>query len=367
MARIEEQTDQQRQYHYDAFASHRGTTHAEEVRALVARLREEAFGERKVDVFFDEDDVDRGSVVGELEFGLSNSRHLLACMTPAYFQSSSGWTFAEWHAVLHSDPDGRADRVIPVLIADCEVPMLLKHLKVVDLRPPTTETERARYSDQYARLIRRIKDEPRRRERRGGQIVDEGALALETLVLERALFEAAPDDVAESLRLNLIAATEVPRELWAVPIATALAREGTTLQERFPDTRELQTIARAALQERVERPYVPAFRRYMRRIVTFDGPREGHPLAAIADIEDAERYPLAAWMDDSDQRRIIVELWNKALRSHANRLGLVSTADQSHRFFFPRLPMRTNGASTGAVEGSVESWRRRIATGSLTM
>jgi hypothetical protein len=76
----------------------------------------------------------------------------------------------------------------------------------------------------------------------------------------------------------------------------------------------------------------------MRRIVTFDGPRLEHPLATIADVEDAQRYPLATWMGDPDQRRIIVELWNKALRSHANRIGLRSTADQPHRFFFERLP-----------------------------
>lgn len=329
----------QQKFAYDAFASHRGTTHGDEVRALVARLRAEAFGGRTFDVFFDEDDVDRGSVVGELEYGLSNSRHLLACMTPAYFQSPSGWTFAEWHAFLYADPDGRTDRVIPVLIADCEVPMLLKHLKVVDLREPRTDTERARYSDQYARLVRRIKDEPRRPERRAGQIVEDGELAPETLVLERAMIEATPDAVRESLRLNLIAATEVPRDVWAMPIRTSLAREGAaTLQERLPDGRELQNIARAALEQKADRPYLPGFRRYQRRIVTFDPPRPDHPLATIADVDDAQRYPLAAWMNDPNQRRIIVELWNKALRSHANRIGLRSTIDQPHRFFFERLP-----------------------------
>ena len=323
----------------DGFISRRGATHAIEVRALVERLRSETFGDRNLDVFYDEDDADRGSLVAELEYGLEHSRHLVVCMTQAYFMSPTGWTDAEWHSFLHTDPDGRSDRVIPVLLEECDVPMLLKQLKMVILTPPTSPSQRARYEREYANLVSRLKDEPRRRERRHGQAFDDERIDHMTLAAERARSQAAPDPTTEVLRVNLLHATQVPSRIWAMPIANRLARPGATLEERFPDGAELQDLARTRLEElKIERPYVPGFRRHGRRIVTFDEPRNDHPLQTIADMSEAREYPVADWLNDEDERRIVVELWNKALRSYANRLGLVSTREEPHRFFHERLP-----------------------------
>jgi hypothetical protein len=48
------------------------------------------------------------------------------CLTPNYFMSRSGWTYAEWMAGLYDDPAGRMDRVIPVMFIDVKLPALLR-------------------------------------------------------------------------------------------------------------------------------------------------------------------------------------------------------------------------------------------------
>ena len=55
----------------------------------------------------------------------------IAVLSPAYFQSEH--CLAELHAALASDPIGVHGRIIPVLVAPCELPRLLGHLAYLDL------------------------------------------------------------------------------------------------------------------------------------------------------------------------------------------------------------------------------------------
>lgn len=68
--------------------------------------------------------------------------------------SSSGWTDAEWHAVLHADPDNRRGRILPALIADCpKIPPLLRHLRIIDMHEP-------RYEEGLREILSILRDEP---------------------------------------------------------------------------------------------------------------------------------------------------------------------------------------------------------------
>jgi TIR domain len=72
------------------------------------------------------------SFVGAINDGLEKSRHVGLLLTPDYFESTSGWTDAEWYAALSADPAGRWGGVVPILLKNCPyIPALLRHLNIL--------------------------------------------------------------------------------------------------------------------------------------------------------------------------------------------------------------------------------------------
>src|SRR5437868_6752152 len=91
----------------DVFLSHRSID-KDFVRKLASDVESEMFRGRQLLTWLDEAEVRPGqSIVGMVNEGLEKSRFVALIMTPAYFTSESGWTDAEWHAALFSDPDNR--------------------------------------------------------------------------------------------------------------------------------------------------------------------------------------------------------------------------------------------------------------------
>jgi hypothetical protein len=119
----------------DIFLSHRSVDKVF-VRRLAADIESVMFQERPLLTWLDEAEIRPGqSVPGMVNQGLEVSRFIGLVLTPAYFQSESGWTDAEWHSALHVDPDNRRVRILPLLAADCPyIPILLRHLDAIDLR-----------------------------------------------------------------------------------------------------------------------------------------------------------------------------------------------------------------------------------------
>ena len=138
----------------DAFLSHRSTD-KEFVRRLAADIETERHNGRALTVWLDEAEIPTGgSIPGHINRGLEQSRFILLVMTPAYFDSPSGWSDAEWHATLHADPDNRRHRLLPVVAADCPyIPFLLRHLLSADLRE-------GKYRDGLCQILRVLKGEP---------------------------------------------------------------------------------------------------------------------------------------------------------------------------------------------------------------
>lgn len=119
----------------DLFLSHRSTD-KELARKLAGDIEAERVGGRTLSVWLDEAEIPLGgSLPAHINRGLESSRFVLLLMTPAYFESPSGWTDAEWHSALNEDPDNRRHRLLPAIGADCPyIPYLLRHLMSADLR-----------------------------------------------------------------------------------------------------------------------------------------------------------------------------------------------------------------------------------------
>src|SRR5574341_2625184 len=103
----------------DLFLSHRSMD-KEFVRKLAGYIEDTRLQNRSLTVWLDEAEIRPGqSITGMINDGLEKSRFFAMVMTPAYFESQTGWTDAEWHAALFMDPDNRKNRIIPILAADC--------------------------------------------------------------------------------------------------------------------------------------------------------------------------------------------------------------------------------------------------------
>ncbi|MEZ5941952.1 MAG: TIR domain-containing protein [Planctomycetaceae bacterium] len=84
-------------------------------------------------VWFSEWELQPGdSIAKRIDEGLAASDVLLVLLSPNAVDSN--WVRAEWHAALNSQLRNRAVTLIPVLIADCNLPPALANLKYLDLR-----------------------------------------------------------------------------------------------------------------------------------------------------------------------------------------------------------------------------------------
>ena len=98
-----------------------------------ARYIADALKRSGVSTWFDEWELKLGdSIVQHIEEGVTSSDFVLVLLSPAAVQSK--WIQVEWSAALARELNDRAIRVLPVLIADCEIPPLLAARTYIDLR-----------------------------------------------------------------------------------------------------------------------------------------------------------------------------------------------------------------------------------------
>lgn len=119
-------------FDYDVFLSH-SSKDKPVVRELAERLR--ADGLR---VWLDEWVIRAGDHISiKIEHGIEKSRTLVVCMSPDFFESD--WAKIEHHSYLFRDPSNKHRRLIQLLIADCEIPMMIKPFKHIDWRDKSDE------------------------------------------------------------------------------------------------------------------------------------------------------------------------------------------------------------------------------------
>jgi TIR domain-containing protein len=315
----------------DLFLSHR-SVNKDFADRLAADIEASAFQGGRLTTWVDEAEIRHGqSIPGVINLGLERSRFFGLVMTPAYFESDSGWTDAEWHAALHVDPDNRRGRILPLLAADCPyIPMLLRHLRAIDFRDD-------RYTEGLDDLLRILRDEPLPRPiPYRGQLLTAGRIDRSTLVAERAVVEAHPDVHSENLYCNLVPVERLPQYLYVAPIAARLRRSRTNGPDSLPTKQEIKGAITAAQTEKGSMLSMPAFRVSGERIFTFHDLEDPEgPLASVIDPDEVDVLDVMGFVPDEDNRRILVSLLNMALYRRCRRVGLVADDSKPGRFFFP--------------------------------
>lgn len=287
-------------------------------------LRAATCGDRPVSIWLDDREIEGGSVVAAINEGLETSRHVVLCLTPNYFTSRSGWTYAEWMAGLYDDPAGRMDRVIPVMFANVKLPALLRHLDTIDLRPP--KNARRPHELEFARLIRRICAQGRSSAATGGRE--------DQRTIERAI--SIPGPIRYPRRSSRICCRRsvFRTRLWlqtsrhvstAVPSRSRSSRPSLGYRDLVIEATRL-----------AGRRFPPAFRRVRDELVSFSSPAVDRIFATVADARSSHYEPLRTWTDDPDGQRVVVSLLNAAVRDRAAELHLVRHRRHPQRFYFER-------------------------------
>lgn len=220
----------------DIFLSHCSTDN-DFVRKLAADIQAETFQGRNLLAWVDEAEMRPGqSIPAMINHGLENSRFIGLVMTPAYFESESGWTDAEWHSALHVDPDNRKARMIPLLSADCPyIPILLRHLLRIDLRC-------SRYAQGLEALLGILRNRPLPNpiQYRGQLVTHGGTIDYTTLVAERAVPQSDPDVISEHLYCNLLPVQSLPQHVYTASIAKPLRKLKKDGTETLPSKNEIK-------------------------------------------------------------------------------------------------------------------------------
>ncbi|HSS47820.1 MAG TPA: TIR domain-containing protein, partial [Thermoanaerobaculia bacterium] len=114
---------------YDVFLSY-NSHDKPRVRGLAEKLRA-----ARLRVWFDEWVIKPGDdIYLAIERGLEAARAQVLCLSPAALGSE--WVTLERSTVLFRDPTNAGRRFIPLLLADCELPDVLRRYKYVDYRQP---------------------------------------------------------------------------------------------------------------------------------------------------------------------------------------------------------------------------------------
>ena len=115
---------------YDIFISH-SSTDKPWVRELAKRIDAERFQGRSLRSWFDEQELSVGDKLRpELEAAIEESRYIGIVLSKAALASK--WVRFEWDHWLTRDAN--LERVLPILLEDCEIPIKYKELIQADFR-----------------------------------------------------------------------------------------------------------------------------------------------------------------------------------------------------------------------------------------
>ncbi|OGC62724.1 hypothetical protein A2264_03915 [candidate division WWE3 bacterium RIFOXYA2_FULL_46_9] len=316
----------------DIFLSH-SSKDKDFVRKLAADIESNRKGDRRLLTWIDEAQIRPGqSIPALVTQGIETSEFIGLVLTPNYFEKGSGWTDAEWHAALHSDPDNRKAKLVPLLVDDCPyVPALLRHLLMIDFRE-------GKYEHGLKQLLRILRDEPLPRPVavRGQLVESNGRIDRSTLIAELAVPEADPDVVSERAYCNLLPIERLPRFVYSAPIAQRLRKARSGSADGMPTKSELRGEIYRLQDESNAKRWLPAFRVDGDNIVTFhDLESTEGILQEVIEPDGVEVFDTADFIADPIDRNLVVSLLNMSIARHMRRCGLLADETRFNRFFFP--------------------------------
>ena len=290
----------------DVFLCHAGADKAW-VETLATRLEAERVGNRHIEVFLDDWDIDLGeNIVAKIDGGLRQARYCAVVLSPAMLKRD--WPQAEWTARFMSDPAGKKGNLIPILLHErdpetrelIDIPMLLRPLRRLDFTQPSN------FEGEFLELLRKLRGEKPRRggwrdssPYRGG--AEHGA-------------EAA-DDVQEVLVSNLLPVVQYPKYIWS----------GAATTQRKTDVWNSLTGMR-----------VPPFHLADGCLYSFYGPdARANPFKSFITGGASKRENVADWAMNPDRSRQLVRLFNDALQEHNYHLRIRNLRDNRKQYYCP--------------------------------
>ena len=276
-------------YGHDVFISY---SHADTEVAVKMKnkIAEHAIQDRPISVFLDEETIKPGeNMVDKINKGLSNAHFFLLLLSPASIDAE--WPTAERDAALLSDPSGRAGRVIPVIVGECEIPPLLRIRKWVDLRSD------ADFDKNMRKIISRITGESLTHSAKKGEQMPKSGVSTPSVP---CLDSHEPDAVDEVLYTNLYAVEKLPR-VFAAP---------TTYSSR----RDIKQTLKCKISPCIVSANV--------LYTTSNIDNEGNPLrqaVAAGNVSDVE---VDFWFKNDDNKRLLTTLLNLQANRLCEELGL---------------------------------------------
>ena len=277
-------------------------------------LEKETANGRPISVFLDKWDIDVGeNIVRRLEEGLREARFLGVVLSPA--MTRAPWPNAEWQSRFFSDPSGKDLRILPMLLhkfdpktgAPIDIPMFLRPLRRLDFTGRTPREEKKQFKREYAELLRILRGE---RPRRGSGVVTPGPImaANDSAAGDRHL----PDVVKETLLTNLLPVISHPRTIWS----------DLTPARTYP---EVWKTMRGGSQ--------PPFRLDGGRLFCFFPPgHASNPFKMHLTGQDPRSERPVDWLSDTEKAKMLVGLYNVALREHCYHLR-IHTPEKAVRIF----------------------------------
>lgn len=132
---------------YDVFISHSSSDKLW-VRELAQKIDAESFQGRPLRSWFDERELGLGDQLrSELEEALEQSRYLVIVLSRAAVASK--WVRFEWDHWLTRDP--KLERVLPLVLEDCEIPIKYADLIKADFRKPEN------FSGSFGKLLDKVR------------------------------------------------------------------------------------------------------------------------------------------------------------------------------------------------------------------
>ena len=281
-------------FEHDIFLSY-NSKDQQWVTNLAERLESEKTNERQIKVFFDIWDIKPGeNIVNRIEDGLTKSRFVAIVLSKNSINAE--WPNMEWTIAISSDPSGRKGTVIPIWLGDCDIPSSLKIRNVLYCR------NNKEFETSYKKLI---------------AILAEKKLPRGEIQQNLEYHEKFPldyeDPVSEQLASNLLPMISMPSKIFSGPTDFSSF-------DIFENLKSLKGIH-------------PTYIVKEKRIYTFWDLNDNFcPFRRILSANAIEIHNSESWLKDKVKEVWLVELLNRALKSHAWNLNL--RMDSHKRFFF---------------------------------
>ena len=191
-----------------------------------ARIIANALKESGVSTWFDESEIMWGADLAKsVETAARSSDYILLLLSPAAVNSQ--WVHAEMSTALSRELQERAIKLIPVLLADCEIPLLLRDRQYLDMRGKNREVGIRRLVDQLSAVpaIRFAEMTPQTFEQLVGDLLVELGFTVEAHASDRdfgsdftAVFKSKDPFGAEKIETWLVEAKLYSNSRVSIPV-----------------------------------------------------------------------------------------------------------------------------------------------------